>query len=155
MNVRTTLIVASVIAFVFLFSAEVASAADKNGNMVEDDQYVVHYSAFNSTMLTPEIAKAYNIMRSRQRAIMNIAVQKKMPDGKTKAVMSQLEGYTGALGGSERPLEFTMVTEGDAIYYLAEFLVGNGEKLNFEINVKPTPERAPLKVQFTQAFYPD
>lgn len=120
---------------------------------VQDDQYVVHYSAFNSTLLTPEVAKAYDLMRSRQRAVMNVSVQRKMPDGSSKAVTSQLEGYTGALGGSERPLDFKMVTEGSAIYYLAEFLIGNGEKLNFDIKVKPTPDHAPIKVEFSQDFF--
>lgn len=122
---------------------------------VEDDAYVVHYSAFNSTMLQPEVAKAYDLMRSRQRAVMNIAVQRKMPDGSCKAVMAQLKGYTGALGGSERPLDFKVVSEGDAIYYLAEFLIGNGEKLNFDIVVQPTPEASPIKVSFTQEFFQD
>jgi len=123
---------------------------------VEDDQYVVHYSAFNSSMLTPDVAKTYDLMRSRQRAIMNISVQKKMPGGATpKAVMAQLEGYTGALGGSERQLDFKVITEGDAIYYLAEFLIGNGEKLNFDIKVKPTPDHTPIKVSFSQEFFQD
>lgn len=122
---------------------------------VEDDAYVVHYSAFNSTMLQPEVAKANDLMRSRQRAVMNIAVQRKMPDGSRKAVMAQLKGYTGALGGSERPLDFKMVSEGDAIYYLAEFLIGNGEKLNFDIVVQPTPQASPIKISFTQEFFQD
>lgn len=122
---------------------------------VEDDVYVVHYNAFNSTMLQPEVAKANGLMRSRQRAIMNIVVQKKMPDGSRKPVMAQVKGITSPLGGSERPLDFKMVTEGEAIYYLAEFLTGNGEKLNFNISVKPTPEYPPIKVTFTQEFFHD
>ncbi len=129
------------------------STAVRAEQFVQDDQYIVYYSAFNSSMLTPEVAKAYDLMRSRQRAIMNVAVQRKMPDGSTKAVMAQLEGYTGALGGSERPLDFKLVTEGNAIYYLAEFLIGNGEKLDFDIKVKPTPEYAPIKVEFSQEFF--
>ena len=151
MNIRALFLFMSVIAVALLYSSEALSKDYK----VEDDQYIVRYSAFNSTMLTPKIAKAYNIMRSRERAVMNIAVQRKMPDGSNRAVMSQLNGFAHALGGSEQPLEFRVVTEGDAIYYLAEFLVGNGEKLDFDISVKPTPERKPIKVQFSQAFYPD
>ena len=138
-----------------LFLLVLASASARAEQFVEDDQYVVHYSAFNSSMLTPEVAKAYDLMRSRQRAVMNVAVQKKMPDGSRKAVMAQLQGYTGALGGSERPLDFKVVTEGDAIYYLAEFLIGNGEKLNFDIKVSPAPDRAPIKVAFSQEFFQD
>lgn len=140
------------LSFVLLALGSFAVQAEQ---FVEDDQYVVHYSAFNSSMLTPEVAKTYDLMRSRQRAVMNISVQKKMPGGMPKAVMAQVEGYTGALGGSERPLDFKVVTEGDAIYYLAEFLIGNGEKLNFDIKVKPTPDHAPIKVDFTQEFFQD
>src|SRR5262245_9269943 len=119
------------------------SVSARAEQFVEDEQYVVHYSAFNSSMLTPEIAKAYDLMRSRQRAVMNVAVQKKMPDGSRKPVLAKLEGYTGALGGSERQLDFKVVTEGEAIYYLAEFLIGNGERLNFDIKVEP-PGSAPI-----------
>ncbi len=138
-----------------LFLLVLVSTSARAEQFVEDEQYVVHYSAFNSSMLTPEVAKAYDLMRSRQRAVMNVAVQKKMPDGSRKAVMAQLVGYTGALGGSERPLDFKVVTEGEAIYYLAEFLIGNGEKLNFDIKVQPTPDHAPIKVAFSQEFYQD
>lgn len=138
-----------------LFLLVLLSVSVRAEKFVEDDQYVVHYNAFNSTILKPEVAKAYDLMRSRQRAIMNIAVQRKMPDGSRKAVMAQLQGYTGALGGSERPLDFKVVTEGDAIYYLAEFLIGNGEKLNFDIKVTPTPGSAPIRIAFSQEFFQD
>lgn len=122
---------------------------------VEDEQYVVHYNAFNSTMLKPDVAKANNLLRSRQRAIMNIAVLKKMSSGPQKAVMAQVSGFASALGGSERRLDFRMVTEGDAIYYLAEFLIGDGETLNFNLTIKPTPEHPPIKVTFSQEFFQD
>lgn len=145
MKARTTLLSALLLLLMSSFA--------RAEQFVQDDQYIVHYSAFNSTLLTPEVAKAYDLMRSRQRAVMNVSVQRKMPDGSSKAVTSQLEGYTGALGGSERPLDFKMVTEGSAIYYLAEFLIGNGEKLNFDIKVKPTPDHKPIKVEFSQDFF--
>jgi len=138
-----------------VFLLVLASTSAQAEKFVENDNYVVHYSAFNSTLLQPEVAKAYDLMRSRQRAVMNVSVQKKMPDGSRKAVMSQLGGYTGALGGSERKLDFKMITEGDAIYYLAEFTIGDGENLNFDINVKPTPESMPIPVSFSQQFFQD
>lgn len=147
---KTTLSI--LLSFFFLALSALPVQAEQ---FVENDQYQVYYSAFNSSMLTPEIAKAHDLMRSRQRAVMNISVLKKMPDGSKKSVMTQVSGYAAALGGSERPLDFKMVTEGDAIYYLAEFLVGNGEKLNFDIKVKPTPESPEIKVTFSQEFFQD
>lgn len=139
------------LALVLLLTAQLAAAEQ----FVEDKNYVVHYSAFNSTLLTPEVANANGLMRSRQRGIVNIAVQRKQPGGRPKAVMAQLEGYTGQMGGSEIPLDFQVVEEGDAIYYLAEFRFHDGDKLNFDIKVKPTPEAAPLKISFSQSFFAD
>lgn len=142
---------ASILALVLLTVTELAAAEQ----YIEDDEYVVYYSAFSSTQITPEIAEAYGLMRSRHRGLLNISVQRKMPGGPPKAVMSQLKGYTGQLGGSEIPLDFKVVEEGPAIYYLAEFLVKEGDKLNFDIQVKPTPEHSAMKLSFSQAFFPD
>lgn len=143
------IILASLLAVVLLLTAELAAAEQ----FIEDKDYVVHYSAFTSTLLTPEVASAYGLMRSRQRGIVNISVQRKQPGGHPKSILAQLKGYTGQLGGSEIPLDFQVVEEGDAIYYLAEFRVGDGDKLNFDIKVSPTPESRPLKVSFSQSFF--
>ncbi|MEE2730295.1 MAG: DUF4426 domain-containing protein [Pseudomonadota bacterium] len=136
----------------FLLLAATLVAAEQ---LVENKDYVVHYSAFNSTHLTPEVADRYGLMRSRQRGVINIAVQRKQPGGTPKAVMAQLEGFTGQRGGSEIPLQFQVVEEGDAIYYLAEFRIHDGDQLDFDIKVKPTPEVPQLKVSFSQEFYTD
>ncbi|MVF13664.1 DUF4426 domain-containing protein [Ketobacter sp. MCCC 1A13808] len=151
MTTTLKITLASILAAVLLLATELA-AADQ---YIEDDDYIVHYSAFNSTLLTAEVAEAYGLMRSRQRGLINISVQRKMPGGPPKAVMSQLKGFTGQLGGSEIPLDFKMVEEGRAIYYLAEFLVDEGDKLNFDIQVKPTPDYGSLKLSFSQSFFAD
>ena len=145
------LITATFVTLVSLLSAGLATAEQ----FIEDKNYIVHYSAFNSTLLTPEVADANGLMRSRQRGIINIAVQRKQPGGQPKAVMAQLEGYTGQMGGSEIPLDFQVVEEGDAVYYLAEFRFHDGDKLNFDVKVKPTPDAASLKVSFSQSFFAD
>ena len=60
----------------------------KAEQMKELGPWQVHYSAFNSSFLTPEVAKAYGLERSRYNAIINIAVQ----DKRAKA---QAVGITG------------------------------------------------------------
>ena len=37
-------------------------------------EYSVHYNALNSSLITPEVAKAYGIRRSNSRALINISV---------------------------------------------------------------------------------
>ncbi|MGB1062518.1 MAG: DUF4426 domain-containing protein, partial [Ketobacter sp.] len=59
------IILASLLALALLLTAELAAAEQ----FIEDKDYVVHYSAFTSTLLTPEVASAYGLMRSRQRGI--------------------------------------------------------------------------------------
>lgn len=133
-----------------LFSANVIAE-----QKIEDDNYIVHYSAINTTMLTPEVAKASGITRSRKRGMLNIAVQKKQNSGKIEGVLAQLNGNVSNLIGQQRTLEFNVITEGAAIYYLAEFFLDNGERLSFTVNVQPTPQYRGLKVSFDQTFYID
>lgn len=134
----------------FLFSANVIAE-----QKIEDDNYIVHYSAINTTMLTPEVAKASGITRSRKRGMLNIAVQKKQKSGKIEGVLAQLNGSVSNLIGQQRTLEFNVITEGSAIYYLAEFFIDDGERLSFSINVQPTPQYRGLKVSFDQTFFID
>lgn len=122
---------------------------------IEDDNYIVHYSAINTTMLTPAVAKASGITRSRKRGMLNIAVQKKQKSGKIEGVLAQLTGNVSNLIGQQRPLAFNVITEGSAIYYLAEFFIDDGERLMFSINVQPTPHYQGLRVSFDQTFFVD
>lgn len=120
---------------------------------IEKDGYVIHYSAFNASFITEQVAKAYNLNRSRYRGLVNIAVHRKMADGSTKPVIAQLSGYATRLSGSESPLEFQMVGEGDAIYYLGETIIANNELLRFNIKIRPTPQQHPIKLNFEQTFF--
>lgn len=119
---------------------------------IEDDQYVVHYSAIPSTFITAETAQHYDLIRSRQRGLLNISVQRKQPDGSTRPVTATLKGHTSELGPTRSPLEFQLVTEGKAIYYLAPFRIRDGATLTFTVDVEPVPEHQ-LKVRFSKTLY--
>ncbi len=121
----------------------------------EDDQYRVHYSAFNTTQISADILKRYGITRSRQRGMINLAVQRKRQDGQTVPVEAMVSGYATFLNGSEQKLDFHIVSEKHAIYYLAEFIIADGEQLNFKLKVTPYPGYPPLVIPFSQVFYKD
>lgn len=92
----------------------------------------VHYSAFNSTSLSPSVAAQYNLTRSASKGVLNIAVLDK------KSQRAQTPGITGQVVnplGQIRNLDFQLVTEGDASYYLAQFGYSNAETLRFTIQV--------------------
>ena len=126
-----------------------------NADTIETEDYVIHYSAFNASFITEDVAKIYNLNRSRFRGMINIAIHKKMKDGTTKPVIAQLSGYVTRLSGSESPLSFQTISEGESIYYLAQMIIANRETLRFDIKIKPTPQHNPIKLSFKQDFYTD
>ena len=131
------------------------SATTNAQQQVEDDEYVVYYNALNSIFIQPEIANQYDLVRSRYRGLLNISVQRKQPGGGSKPVTAKLTGNVGPLGGSLIPLQFDLVNEGPAIYYLAQFHFKSGENQHFKIKVEPLPGYPPLVVKFSQSLYSD
>lgn len=115
--------------------------------------YEVHYSAFTSTFLTPDIAKQYGIVRSKAIGVINISVLKKSENGIFEPVPAQLEGMRTNDIQQQQFLAFRRVKEGKAIYYLAEMQFMEGEVLVFNISATPEGQARPLKLRFSQTFY--
>ncbi|PMZ30407.1 DUF4426 domain-containing protein, partial [Pseudomonas sp. GW247-3R2A] len=72
----------------------------------------VHYNTFNSTFLTPDIAKAAELTRSKNQGVINVSVIK---EGKPQ--MAQVSGTVKDLTSQSVPLKFKQITEQGAIYY--------------------------------------
>jgi len=116
--------------------------------------YIVHYNAFRSDILTPEIAKAYSLTRRNNRMVVNITVQKKDGDA-SKPVKAKVEGFASNLTGQTKTLEFKEIHDGEAIYYLAQAQVSNRETLKFDIKATPQGESLTARVNFSQQFFTD
>jgi len=130
----------------FFPSAAMAENMQKLGNMN------VHYIALNSTFLQPNIAKAYQIQRSRYNGLVNISVLDNTKKN-TPAKMVSLIGKARNNLGQTKKLEFQEVTESEAIYYLAQITFNNEEVFHFTINIHDGKEEKTLK--FSQKFYVD
>ncbi|KIQ83034.1 DUF4426 domain-containing protein [Aeromonas sp. L_1B5_3] len=117
--------------------------------MKELGPWQVHYNAFNSSFLTPEVAKTYGLERSRYNGIINIAVQDKQ--GKAQAV--SVTGEAKNLTGTIRNLSFQEVKEGDAIYYLATLPYRNEDTYQFTLKIMGGGQQQILT--FQQTFYVD
>jgi hypothetical protein len=108
----------------------------------------VHYIAFNTTFLTPEIAKSYGIVRSKYNGLINISVLDKQSQVAQDVLLS---GDARNLLGVVKKLSFKQVREGDAIYYLAVLPFSDQEhyRINLEINDGKTQQ----KLKFEHKFY--
>lgn len=115
--------------------------------------YEVHYSAFNSRFVTPEIAERYKFERSGNYGIVNIAIRNVKDSDSGKAVTGQVKGSRRNLLSQKSGLEFQEIQETDAIYYLAGFRFSGEELLKFSIDVTPNGSAHTETIQFEQKFY--
>ncbi|KIU53969.1 MULTISPECIES: DUF4426 domain-containing protein [Pseudomonas] len=90
----------------------------------------VHYSTFISTFLQPDIAKAAQLVRSKNQGVINVSVIKA-----GKPQVTQVSGSVKDLSSRTVPLSFKQITEQGAIYYIAQFPVEQQETRTFTINV--------------------
>ena len=109
----------------------------------------VHYSAFNSGFLQPEIAAATGLVRSKSQGVVNVAVLKA-----GTASNAKVNGTVKNLLGQNTALSFKEVKEGKAIYYLAQFPFEQRETLRFTLNVTAA-DGVPHSFDFNQEFFPD
>ncbi|WP_210398275.1 DUF4426 domain-containing protein [Motiliproteus sediminis] len=117
------------------------------------DQYEIHYNAFNSTFLPPEVAVAYNLQRSKYGGVINVAV---LDDSEGKRPTSaQVSGSLKNLIGQRQELSFREIREGNAIYYISAFRFTHDEQLQFSLDVKPDRNKPAYSISFKQHFYAD
>lgn len=118
----------------------------------EFGDYRVHFSAFNSSFVDPEIAAAYDIVRGRDRGLINIAV---VPTDTMGGRPAQVSGHVSNIFAQRQQLDFFEVREGDAVYYLAPFRFEHEDSLTFHITVKPVPDLPSYTFSFQKTFYRD
>ncbi|WP_223555140.1 DUF4426 domain-containing protein [Pseudomonas sp. BF-R-01] len=107
----------------------------------------VHYNTFNSTFLTPDIAKSAELIRSKNQGVINVSVIK---DG--KPLVSNVSGTVKDLTSQSVPLNFKQITEQGAIYYIAQYPVEQQEVRTFDIKVQ-TGDKTNT-ISFQQELFP-
>ncbi len=115
--------------------------------------YVIHYNAIATGDLSPAIAKAYGITRSKNRALLNVAVLKKLLGTTGQPVTATVKATATNLSRQMQTLDLREVREGGAIYYLAEIDVSDQEILDISIEVTPIGQAYTAHIQFRQQFF--
>lgn len=133
-----------------LLSPPVSFADDRPFREFGD--YRVHYSAFNSSFIAPEVAAAYDIVRGGDRGLVNIAV---VPAGSIGGRPAQVSGHVNNMFAQRQTLKFFEVREGDVVYYLAPFRFEHEDALTFSVTVKPAPDLPSYELSFRRKFYRD
>jgi hypothetical protein len=117
--------------------------------------HVVHFNAQPTTMLPPEVARAFGIRRSGNRAMLNITVLRRGgAEGSTPVTADVAISATNLLG-QQKDIRIRELREGDAIYYIGEVTVANEEIITFNVSVRPEGVDTPHQFKFRQQFYTD
>jgi hypothetical protein len=160
MNKRTLLTSLSLLALISACggpgdSATVPEAQPAGATSADIGNHVVHFSAQSTDQLPPAVAREYNIVRSKNRAMLNVSVLRK-PDN--LPVAAEVSVNTVNLTGQLKNVTMRRIEEpGDivAIYYIGDTTVANREVLVFDISIQPDGEDSASEVRFKRQFYSD
>ncbi len=117
--------------------------------------YIVHYNAFRSDTIPPEVARLHSIVRSDHRGLANITVLKRLPDSSTRPVAAEVWGSYRNLADQHSEMRFFPVKEQQTIYYLDQFRINDHDTLRFTIHIRPEGGDPHHTVEFVQRFYTD
>jgi hypothetical protein len=126
-----------------------AVANDKIFKKVGDNK--IFFSAFNSTFIDPDVAVANQIVRGKDKGLVNIAVIVDVGTGKPAVIT----GNVYNIFQMSQTLEFVEVREQDAVYYLAPFEFENEDLLTFKISVRADPKKPAYDFKFQKKMYHD
>ncbi len=133
-------------------SANVPAAQPAGATNADIGDHVVHFSAQSTDQLPPEVARAYNIVRSKNRAMLNVSV---LQESDRSAVVADVSVKTVNLTGQLKSVTMRQINEGDAIYYIGEVAIANRETLVFDISVTPEGSDRASDVRFKRQFFTD
>jgi len=117
---------------------------------IQSQNYAIHYNAFNTMIVSPEVAQTYGFTRARNRALLNISIIDNTTKGPLPAMVT---GTRTNIVGQLIKLEFIQVKEKNAIYYIAPLRFTEGEMWRFDLQIQPDLKSDAIPLKFSQSFY--
>ena len=133
--------------------ATLTSFSSMAENSRQFGDYLIHFNAFRSDTISAEVAKQHGLARASNRVLVNITVLKELMGATGQPVNAKVTGHASNLTGQLKTLEFKEIKEGNAIYYLADTKITDGEFLKFDINVVPEGVTRPMRLHFNKRFF--
>jgi hypothetical protein len=107
-------------------------------------------------MLSADVARAYDITRSGNLALINIALLRVEDEGMDQPMHATVNVDAANLAGQRKNVEMVEVEDRGAIYYIGTFRIRDEERINFNISIQPTDDpRRIHRFSFNQMFYVD
>jgi hypothetical protein len=132
--------------------ATIPQAEPAEASSIDIGDYIVHFSAQLTDQLPPEVARAYNIVRSKNRVMLNVSV---IEEASGDGVPADVSVSTVNLTGQLKAINMRKLEEQEAIYYVGETPIANRETLIFDITVGVEGVEEPAKMRFKRQFFTD
>jgi len=141
------------ISLLFLVSAVLSMQTATAERSEAFGDYQIHYNALTTDLIEPSVARAYGIIRSKNRALVNVAVLRRVMGMATQPVKAAVSAEAVNLNAQLRTIDMRELNDSGAIYYIGELPVDHNETLSFEITVTPEGESSSHTTTFKQQFY--
>ena len=115
--------------------------------------YIIHHNAFTTDTLSPEVARHYQLTRSKNRGMLNVSVIKGVFGTTGHSVRAEVTAQATNLAGQSREIALREITDGEAIYYIGDFRVADQETLNFTLQVTPEGSTESYTARLSQQFF--
>ena len=117
--------------------------------------YVLHFNGISTDQLQPEVARQYNVTRSKNRAMLTVSIIRKKEGTIGVSVPGKVTATANNLTGQLKNLNLRQIREGDAFYYIGDVSIAHAETLVFNVNATPENTTNDLEVRFLRQFYSD
>ncbi len=116
--------------------------------------YMIHVNALTTDQLPTEVAKGYQITRSKNRAMLNVSVRQKQ-DGVEIPVPAKVKVIAKNLNNQLKDFDVREIRETDpaAIYYIGQVQVNHEETLVFDIDLTPEGSSETILLSYRQRFF--
>ena len=133
-------------------SVTIPQAQPAGVTSVNIGDHVVHFSAQSTDQLSPDVARLYGIVRSKNRAMLTVSILRTMDNTAVTAIVSV---KAVNLTGQVKNITMRRINEEQAIYYIGVVAVANRETLILDIGVTPDGIESPSNVRFKRKFFSD
>lgn len=145
---RAIRLIASIAAALVL---SLATAQASSPERVERfDDITIYYNAMPTTGLAPDVASDYDLQRSRVRGLLTIAVQQG-----GEPVNARIDARVLNPRDQLQTIRMREHTAGDSIYSVGTFRMEDGERMRFEVRVRPQDHDDEYLVEFSQRLFSD
>jgi hypothetical protein len=130
-----------------------APAVALSEQSVSFGEYTVHYNALTTDLIEPVVARAYGIVRSKRRALINVAVLRKIMGTAAQPIKADVSATATNLSDQLQTIDIRELVDDGAIYYIGELPVDHAETLNFTLEVTPEGAATGYTIEFRQEFF--